>query len=369
MNWLIFLLTLFLPINVMALVDTNATTETEALYTQLQNAQGNYIYFGQETETDNGTPKVIKMGSKEKSECYLITGKFPTVWELDYWQIVNTTSPNPTWLTVIKNHYRQGGIITMYWSTPNMVTDGDTTDLTGDPVFNILPGGSARAKYLTKLDELATFLSLLKDDNNNSIPVIIRFYHECNGWWAWWQRTTCTDVQYIALWQDLVDYMNTTKGIHNIIWCYSPQYSCQSLPTYTQKDFTDRYPGDSYVDIIAADQYNDSVDTLITNEYEPLFDEANIRGKVFAIAEGFKNHIDDYPEVDYWTTYLTEPILANSKANKAAYLTCWGSPHWGPEVGRSDASSFLEMSQNSKIRMLTYKTFIRNARLRNCKIR
>jgi hypothetical protein len=32
----------------LALVDSNATSATQALYTKLQNAQGNYIYFGQE---------------------------------------------------------------------------------------------------------------------------------------------------------------------------------------------------------------------------------------------------------------------------------------------------------------------------------
>jgi mannan endo-1,4-beta-mannosidase len=347
-----------------ALVDTSATTETQALYTQLQAAQGNYIYFGQhdfilytngsETNTDYTL-----------SESYRICGKLPYLMGVN-WQVDEGEFPAIK-TNAIKLHVSKGGFI-MVCSIPerNLVTDGDSKDKTGDPVVNILPGGTARAKYLAILDCFVNWCNSNKDNNGNLIPIIFRPYHEASGNWFWWGITGCTDAQYISLWQDMVVYLRDTKGLHNLIFCYSPDWS---------RSQDDRYPGDDYVDIIADDEYpdisggtdNGTVQDIITN-YQAASDFAIARGKLFAIAEGLRK-LSTNPLIDYWTTYYLNPILADSKAKKASFIAVWTSPSWGAVYGRSDAYSFCDMTHNSKLYMLDYGTQITNATITNAEIK
>lgn len=341
MKWLIFLLILLLPINVMALVDSNATTETKALYTQLQNAQGNYIYFGQQNPRhywDSGT---------FYDNSNLITGKLPFVFGRDY-NFITAYSDD-----YMKLHYRNGGIITMSWHMKNWVTNGNYQDKTGNPVTNILPGGSARTTYLTALDGFANWCNNFKDDDGNLIPIIFRPFHENDGNWFWWGIDTCTDAQFIQLWRDIVIYLRDTKEVHNLLYCYSPEI----LNGYTYDGAL--YPGDNYVDIFGIDRYSGStttdISTIIT-AYGDAYDASVIHNKVFAITEGLRS-LTDYPKSDFWTWWINQ-ILNDSKAKYASWILCWHSPNWGPVSGRSDADDFLAMSQNSSIRFLTYQDTI-----------
>ncbi len=360
MKWLIFLLTLFSPINAMALVDSSATTETQALYTQLQNAQGNYIYFGQHF-TDGSYVAV------SNCDVFKITGKYPYVTEYAYkigWRTDPvTTTYNNSFLEDIKRCYRNRGIIALSFIHANMVTNGPTSDKTGDPVLNILPGGSQRDKYLLHLDDLAAWLNNLKDDNGNLIPIIIRPYHENDGTWFWWGSSNCTIAQYVALFQDFVDYL-ISKNVHNAIYCYAPEFQFGDGASEA------RYPGDLYVDIQGVDQYTTHAqDSLVY--VDDAYDFAILHNKIFAITEfggGTSGGWIDgrLPEVDFWTTYWLNPVLTDNKANKASYILIWKSPKWGPDYDRSDAPSFLEMSQNPKIKMLQYyNNHIYNATIRN----
>ena len=129
-----------------------------------------------------------------------------------------------------------------------------------------------------------------------------------------------------------------------------------------------RYPGDDYVDVFGIDRYTSgTVDDVVT--YYELAYEASVRhGKVFAITEGLRN-LDSNPMEDFWTNGWLNKIISNSSAKKAAYINFYAD-HWWCKEDRSDAPSFLAMSQNPKIRMLSYqRNKINNARLNNCVIR
>jgi mannan endo-1,4-beta-mannosidase len=352
MKLLIFLLIYFLPLNAMAvLVDTNATTETKALYTQLQNVQGNYIYFGQ-------ADPLRFTSVSPNSDSGVITGKQPYVYEFCL-QLLSSTDLTGFFETynassILKKHYRNGGICAITWWAINSVNITTYLDKTGDPVTNVLPGGTARAVYLAQLDEIATFLNNLKDDNGALIPVIWRSFHENDGDWFWWGIDTCTETQYIALWQDMVTYLRDTKGIHNILYCYNPEV----INGYTYDGAL--YPGDDYVDICGVDRYSDTgITASVLASYQAANDIALAKGKVYAITEGFRN-LEDYPLATAWTDWI-DAILADSKTKNAAYVTCHRGgvigQKWGPLSGRSDEASFLEMSKNPKIKMLGYYQF------------
>ena len=139
----------------MAQVDTNATTETKALYTQLQNAQGNYIYYGQE----NFIHFTYGNGG---ADSYLITGKYPYFLE-DHWREANDNGYLNETTSAIKKHYRNGGISGIMFSMSNpIVGSGGEGDLTGgDVIAECLPGGSKRTEYLSKLDTFSNWCNNL----------------------------------------------------------------------------------------------------------------------------------------------------------------------------------------------------------------
>jgi len=333
-----------------ALIDTNATTETQALYTQLQNAQGNYIYWGIQSNV-NGS--VV-----QDSEIYKITGKREYVYGDDFmssaWYDCETFIPDARKKLLIK-HYRNGGIITMSWHMKNYHTDRMAQSAwdTSAGISYILPGGDDRAEYLTALDTFATWCNNFKDDRGNLIPIIFRPYHENDKEYFWWGANWNTDAEYVSLWQDLVTYLRDTKGVHNLIYCYSPQVISG---TYEYTGVL--YPGDTYVDIFGIDRYSN--DDNITNHitrFGLTSDEAESRGKVFAIVEGLRNLVTA-PKDDYWTWYSNQ-ILNNTSASRAAWVLTWLSPTWGPSTTRTaEAADFLTMSQNPKIKFLQYKTHL-----------
>lgn len=338
----------------MALIDTNATTETKALYTQLQNSQGNYIYFGQDEFWEH-TSTTNSNNIYNQIESYKITGKVPYLLEITW----NEASVNA--LVQAKTHYRNGGFIMVAWNYANPVTGGTSHDKTGDPVLNILPGGTHRVNHLATLDLLATWAGNMKDDNGNLIPFIFRPFQEADMTWAWWGEIngggSTIDAQYIALWQDMVTYLRDTKGVHNIIYDYSPVH--YPLPYV----FEDRYAGDNYIDIISVDAYKDDGEINdVLDYYQRAYDQANTRGKVFGVAEGMRK-LNDFPLATYWTDYFNG-IFADSKVKNAAFVQCWrtgitgSQDRWGPLQGSTDEASFLTMSQNPKIRMLRYEDTI-----------
>lgn len=400
-----------------ALIDSSATNETVALYQKLVRASGTAMYFGQHfydqdpvTGTHNGV--------------FLISGKTPSLAEFAYkigWEVDPAQATfNDANSVLMEAHHARGGFVGISFIHANMVTNGAPTDVGGDCLTNILPGGSKRTEYLNALSTLGDWLNNLKDANGNPIPVIVRPYHENDGWWGWFRRfkgtitafsdagggkvsvastanklvdgqvvtisgttnyngdytissastnsfsitatwvandgtslwTIKQDDKFIQLWQDFVTYLRDTKGVHNAIYCYAPEL----YPNGGSKvDFTIRYPGNDYVDIIGIDQYPD-VDPAKDDDgtvqdaivfYRAMYDEAFSRGKLFAITEGLRD-LDANPLESFWTDYYLTPILNDSKVSKASYIATWFSP-WGADVGRVDTASFLEASQNSRL--------------------
>ena len=442
--------------------DKLATPETKALYNQLKAASGQQIMFGQYY--------LAKISTWEdpygtNSQCYKITGKVPLILHVDYksdqWRTISK------WTDQLKAHYSKGGVIMVSWHMQNWVTDGDMRDLTGNPIVNILPGGSARTKYLAALDGFANYFLNLKDANGKLIPVIFRPYHENDGGWFWWGNTSGANVSttsvtsttsntsggkisyfsndasltrvrvhytvdwgkigskvkiggtwnyngtydvsnltpttfdiahgwqlgewnntkkywtsswtspagtlssntaYVALWKDLVTYLRDKKGVHNLLYCYSPEIIigfAYDGPLY---------PGDTYVDILGLDNYAKTITSSAfkatpLSRLQTLRDLSVAKNKPFGLCEGLRNEYPNkvvsdpnsdgiYPK--YWTEQLINPILADSKAKYASFVMVWhsnpGSTNkgWGPVKGYADEQSFRNISNNPKVKFLQY---------------
>lgn len=346
-------------------IDKLASPETKALYNRLKSTSGNQIMFGQNYLAR--IPKGVLLDPYgTASECYKITGKLPMILHIDYEP--DQYRSIALWTNSLKEHYGKGGIIMICWHMKNWVTGGDSRDLTGNPVVNILPGGSARAKYLSALDGFANYFLSLKDANGNLIPIIFRPFHENDGAWFWWGHSTRSSAQYVQLWRDLVTYLRDKKGVHNIIYCYSPEI----IDGYAYDGAL--YPGDAYVDILGLDCYSKTVTAnyeggSCLSRLQTLYKLSAAKNKPFGLCEGlrkeFPNKLVSDPNSDgiypkYWTDKFFKPILADSKAKYSSFIMVWASvPNsttagWGPVKGYVDEQSFKDVSNNKKIMFLKY---------------
>jgi mannan endo-1,4-beta-mannosidase len=157
---------------------------------------------------------------------------------------------------------REGGILSMSCHMPNFAQvakrpkiDGkydysgySPVDLSGDVVQRIMPGGDLNPVFTGYLDMVAGFDKKLQDAG---IPLIFRPFHENNGAWFWWGASSCSPSQFKNLFRYTEEYLRNTKGLHNMLYAYSP-----GGPIKDEADYASRYPGDEYVDIIGFDMYH-----------------------------------------------------------------------------------------------------------------
>lgn len=344
----------------MALVDTSATTETQKLYTRLQNVSGHHAYYGY-YPTSN-----LDSGDTWDEDDYLITGKRKAVLGLYAERLVSTTfnpEADPDYFNekYIIPHLRMGGILVLY-----NIPVGNYPTWT---VAEIMPGGARRTTYLSKLTVCANYIKALVDENGDEYPVIVRPFHENDRPFFFWGNDLITAAEYKALWIDFVTQMRDVQGVHNVLYAYCPEFPIpgSTNPLYNE-DFEVRYPGDDYVDIIGIDHYSrtspwdaDSI-TMIEN----CANSAISHGKVSAYFEG-NYEIGNYPMDDYWTTGYLDLIKANATIKKMSIFMTFTSPKYSPLLGRSDATSFNAMVSDGYFLMLPTKK-IRNATLRHSTI-
>lgn len=139
-----------------------------------------------------------------------------------------------------------------------LITNGYTPILTWEPLFegfahldpiqpklqNIINGD-----YDTYIDNFADNIKLLSD------TIIIRFMHEFDGdWYPWCVSQNGGDPnKYITAFRMVVDRFRS-KGATKIKWMWCP--NADYAPYTANNWFVSAYPGDTYVDLVATDVYN-----------------------------------------------------------------------------------------------------------------
>ena len=153
------------------------------------------------------------------------------------------------------------------------------------------------------------------------MPIIFRPWHEFDGDWFWWGRSCRTDEEFRELYRYTETYMRDTLGVHNFLWCYSPDINFTS-----EEEYLACYPGDDYVDILGLDDY-----WLYRPEVEGvgdaalrlrvISDYASKTGKVAALTETGQGGI---PESDWFTGKLLPSIYdSQEKPAEIAYVAFW----------------------------------------------
>ncbi|MDD7176457.1 MAG: glycosyl hydrolase [Lachnospiraceae bacterium] len=250
------------------LVDSQATKETKALAAYLLGLQEtNQVLFGHQNSTfrsvrDNGVTSDVKD----------ITGSEAGLFGIDTLALAGSecSSEDPMGASIAasKKAYESGSIITLSCHMPNFTNTKITA--TNDPEHPydfskcdfmeskdltpcadyILEGGEYNPQFNAYLDIIAAYATALQNEN---IPILFRPFHENSGGWFWWGTSTSVD-SYKAMWRYMVNYLET-KGVHNLLYVYSP-----NGPIESPEDYLSRFPGDEYVDVLGFDYYDDYAD-------------------------------------------------------------------------------------------------------------
>jgi mannan endo-1,4-beta-mannosidase len=236
-------------------VDKNATSETVVLWAKLASTlKGNTILVGHQDDLAYGHGWYGEAGRSDFKD---ITGKYPQLvgWELGNVELDLPQNLDSVIFTDMKRYILEtsarGGISTVSWHAWNIATGNDAWDCAQDTVVrSVLEGGVHHTEFLARLDKVAAFFADLKTKSGQTIPVVFRMFHEHTGGWFWWGNKQCTPQEYKQLWQMTVNYLRDTKGVHNLLYAYSPNMVAD------EAEYLERYPGNDFVDILAFDCYS-----------------------------------------------------------------------------------------------------------------
>lgn len=313
------------------LVDQKATESTKELFRDLRDVMGKGILFGHQDDPAYGHSWYAEPG---RSDVFETAGDYPALvgWEIGHVETTKALNidsiPFVDMKRMIREVHESGGVNSISWHANNIAIGGSSWDCEQDTVVrSILPGEVHHLAYLGWLNKVADFLLDLKDVEGQPIPVILRLYHEHTGSWFWWGAKQSTPDEYIALWKMTVSHLRDTRGVHNLLYAYSP------ADPMSMEHFLSRYPGDEWVDIVGFDCYfQDNGSELSLQSYQKSMERglqivtnyANRTGKVAIMAE---TGLEGVSRTDFFTQILY-PLL---KPHKIAYVLLWRNAHDKPD--------------------------------------
>ena len=316
------------PLTLGPLTDAQATPLTRNLHLNLWDLMEKGTMFGAQIPTmyglDGGEKWYDTDGSASDSDTKFLTGSHPAVcgWEISGIETDDELNIDGEDFDDIRVHiqaaFRRGAVNTLSWHCHNPVSDGNSWETTR-AVYAILPGGQYHEKFKGYLDRAAAFISSLTTDSGELIPLIFRPWHEHTGGGFWWGKGNATAEEFIGLWQFTVTYLRDEKGLHNLIWAYSPDMTHISSRTA----YLEYWPGDDYVDILGLDAY-DRDGANYGHKGLQLVRLGNViarsKHKMFALTEtGLENNNPEesaYYNPRWWTEMLYH-ILAGQRVSFA----------------------------------------------------
>jgi mannan endo-1,4-beta-mannosidase len=347
-------------------VDAHATAETRALFLNLRRLAGRQVMFGHQDDLAYGHDWAGEPGRSDVKE---VAGSYPAVYGWELGGLERESAPQIDGVSFdrmrawIVEGYRRGGVITLSWHMHNPVTGGNAWDTTR-ALPTLLPGGAHHAEYTRWLDRFAAFVGTLRAPGPNGaetlVPVIFRPFHEMSGSWFWWGARHATPDEYRRLWRFTVEYLRDRRGVHNVLYAYSPD----KLYDYGAAHYLDWYPGDAYVDVLGIDQYwwppsatwaPADQRAALTDALRHVVRQADARGKIAALTE---TGYETIPDSTWWTGKLLAAIRADSLASRIAYVLVWrnatrareGRDHfYAPYPGQASAADFARFRADALI--------------------
>lgn len=229
----------------------------------------------------SGVMASVDWNIDEAKNVYKWTGKYPALNVFDFIHFDASKDVNPNgWIdysniSVLRNWWRAGGLVgcMWHWGMPTndgsglTCTPGTDTGKTSFDCSKITDPTSAEYERMVKdMDQIAGYLKKIKA---SGIPVLWRPLHEAGGRWFWWGAQG--PKAFKQLWRFMYDRYTNQHKLDNLIWVCN-----------IGEGETDWYPGDDYVDVVAMDSYNATVEkTSPTWE----FYQARYPDKLAAMAE------------------------------------------------------------------------------------
>ncbi len=250
----------------------------------LPQAQNVYDFLRENYRTKliSGTMSNVTWNTNEAEWVYQHTGKYPALNAVDYLHL--WASP-ANWInyedvSVIEDWWNRNGLVaaTWHWNVPvsqeigyeevafYAPSTGYETTTTFDLNAGLQEGTYENEVIRTDLEKIADCLLLLKE---KEIPVIWRPLHEASGGWFWWGTKGAESYKQLWIW--MFDYFES-RGLNHLIWVWT----CESGDH-------EWYPGDTYVDIIGVDIYNNHSVSDIVSEYNSLI--SSYPDKIVALTE------------------------------------------------------------------------------------
>ncbi len=333
------------------LIDRLATAETKALFINLQKLSQQHILFGHQHATEYGHGWSAD-SNFDKSDVKLVTGSHPAVVGVDFMDIFGKEGDDlgekkEALRKNIAATYNRGGVTTISWHFSNPASGGDfywKDSVSAPSVKLIIPGGSHHDKYKAILKDIAVFVQSVKGKDGKLVPMIFRPYHEFDGDWFWWGRSHCYPDEFIKLWRFTVSYIKDSMKVHNFIYAFSPDNRFINVYEYTQ-----RYPGNNYVDMVGIDNYGDwgrdgKYDLKAGIKKLQIVDAFAKKNK--KLAAFTETGLESIPNTAWWTETLLKSI---QKAKvQLAYVLVWRnditSPthYYAPFPGQASENDFIK---------------------------
>ena len=311
------------------LIDSKATRETKALYSNLKKLSKSSILFGHQSATEYGHGW---FGDENRSDVHSVVGSHPAVIGIDFGGLMDRTgqafeAEKTRLRKLIVDTYNRGGVTTVCMHLSNPVYGGGFNYKPGTPnaVKEIIPGGAHHEAFAKALGGIADLAKSCVGADGKLAPFIFRPWHEFDGDWFWWGRAHCSIEEFKALYQMTVTELRDTGGAHNIIYAFSPD--CRFN---TESQFLERYPGDAWVDMVGFDDYadfgRDRYDLVSgLKKLMIVSDYAKKSGKVAAFTE---TGLESIPNPTWWTETLLKTL--KSPGLELGYVLVWRNDQHSP---------------------------------------
>ncbi|PUA40597.1 hypothetical protein C8Z91_03820 [Paenibacillus elgii] len=281
----------------LAPVNPNASQAAKNVLSYFYSITGNKIIAGQHNNFESP--------HQYTNQAFSISGKYPGLWGSDFGYGASGQTNMSTDRQRVVDHAKtawltDGDIVTLTWHEvkPNEAENAGWASVQGDYTSQqmtdlVTPGTTLYNQWLTRVDEIASYLKQLRDAN---VPVLWRPYHEGNGDWFWWSGKP---TQYKQLWINMYNRFTNYHGLNNLIWVYGPNANNQWAGP-----LADYYPGSQYVDMLAQDIYDGDYSQSYYDEITAL-----AQGKPVGIGEN-----GEFPNIS--TLKSSQP--------KYSYFMTWG---------------------------------------------
>lgn len=257
-----------------SVTNKSATDKTRIIMQYLNSIYGKQVITGQYvTPNTNLELEAVKE----------VTGRYPAIRGSDLMYYTSKGKDKATREsndTILAAEWAKGGGLVSYtwsWFAPlnnpellskktdfnldNAVTKSDVAIIDTEILDKMLEEEKISPECYALLMDIDAIALQLKYLQEKDVTVIWRPLAEAGNKWHWWGD--CDNDSYIWLWKVMYRRMTELHGINNLIWVWNGESA-------------EYYPGDSYVDIISEDVYNETQASNIvrfkeTSAYTPNY--------------------------------------------------------------------------------------------------